>query len=179
LRVDPRRRPQHTIQQDMLPEECQKCTKKKKIHLTQIVEGETKNIDLCTDCPFAKKAIKPISFHLLDETENKDDEEVLEKGPCAHCGYTLRQVKKTGRLGCPLCYKVFALTVKRAIAEIHRGTRHVGKVPVGLRKRMELESTVVDLERDLEQAIAAENYENAARFRDALKDAREKLSTIT
>ena len=48
---------------------------------------------------------------------------------CPRCGFTQADFKKSGRLGCPECYKTFAEGLEGLLKTMHKGTRHVGKVP--------------------------------------------------
>jgi protein arginine kinase activator len=49
--------------------------------------------------------------------------------PCPNCGYTLAELRRTGRLGCAQCYGPFAPLLAPQLPLLHRGTRHHGKVP--------------------------------------------------
>ena len=51
------------------------------------------------------------------------------------CGFTQADFKKAGRLGCcPECYETFAEGLEGLLKTMHKGTRHVGKVPESLRE---------------------------------------------
>ncbi len=52
---------------------------------------------------------------------------------------------------------------------MHKGTEHVGKRPQRAARDIELDDRRRALTRDLEKAVAEENYENAAALRDQLK----------
>lgn len=53
---------------------------------------------------------------------------------------------------------------------MHKGTEHVGKVPARLMKSLELGARIKQLQRDLDKAVADENYETAAELRDQLRE---------
>ena len=57
---------------------------------------------------------------------------------CPRCGFTQADFKKAGRLGCPECYKTFAEPLEGLLKTMHKGTRHVGKVPESLRQNRDL-----------------------------------------
>ena len=78
--------------------------------------------------------------------------------------------KNDGKVGCPQCYKTFDSLVKQALAQVQRGTLHLGKRPKGTGgdtpavKRSELDS----LKRELQKLISKEEYEAAAICRDRI-----------
>jgi protein arginine kinase activator len=53
---------------------------------------------------------------------------------------------------------------------MHKGTRHVGKAPAGLRQTREVSERLASLQRQLTKAVQEENFEQAARFRDQIKE---------
>ena len=89
---------------------------------------------------------------------------------CDECGYTPREFKKTGRLGCESCYATFANLLSPALAGMHKGERHKGKVPARAVERKTYEDRLNSLEGDLQLAIEEEHYEDAARVRDEILD---------
>jgi protein arginine kinase activator len=54
---------------------------------------------------------------------------------CPRCGFSQADFKKSGRLGCPECYKTFAEGLGGLLKTMHKGTRHTGKAPEALRAR--------------------------------------------
>ncbi|MDV7402311.1 hypothetical protein RZS08_63395, partial [Arthrospira platensis SPKY1] len=46
--------------------DCEDCTKKKNIHLTEIVDGEMTELHLCEDCPKLKNSHLNDQFGLSD-----------------------------------------------------------------------------------------------------------------
>ena len=88
---------------------------------------------------------------------------------CRHCGCTWAAFRQTNRLGCAHCYAVFAAQLLPMLAGFHRHPSHMGKAP-GFRdgcstKLVEMTKARIALER----AIAAENFEEAARLRDLMR----------
>jgi protein arginine kinase activator len=59
---------------------------------------------------------------------------------------------------------------------MHKGTRHVGKVPEALKQTRDLSERVKELQEKLNKAIAAEDFEEAAILRDEIKQASARLS---
>jgi protein arginine kinase activator len=98
---------------------------------------------------------------------------------CPRCGFTHADFKKAGRLGCSECYVTFAEGLENLLKTMHKGTRHVGKVPVNLQESSHLADRLKQLTATLEKAVSEEHFEEAARVRDEIKSTQEKLSALT
>ena len=81
--------------------------------------------------------------------------------------------RKTGRLGCPDCYKTFMAELTMAIKAMHHSGQHLGKIPTREGVQTRIKSKVARLQKDLEAAIAREDFEKAAKLRDQIKKCRE------
>ena len=88
---------------------------------------------------------------------------------CLTCGFSQADFKKTGRLGCGACYQTFSEGLATLLKGMHKGTEHIGKIPARALQSIQRDSQVRTLQRDLRKAVAAEDYESAARLRDQLK----------
>src|SRR4029078_340629 len=84
------------------------------VHLTQMVEGKTKKVDLCEACSKEKGVDDPTGFSLADLLLGLGAAQAIAQTTsgadlrCAQCGFTQADFKKAGRLGCPECYTTFA-----------------------------------------------------------------------
>jgi len=85
--------------------------------------------------------------------------------------------KKTSRLGCPACYEAFAEELTPLLAAVHKGTHHIGKVPAGAAHDSPAE--IVALQKQLNEAVAGERYEEAARLRDVIRQEKKKKAGRT
>jgi protein arginine kinase activator len=85
------------------------------------------------------------------------------------CGFTQADFKKTGRLGCSVCYVTFAEGLGSLLKAMHKGTEHVGKLPQRAYRAIERDDRMRALTEDLEKAVKEENYESAAALRDQIK----------
>lgn len=150
---------------------CEIChNKEATVHLTQVINNTVKKVHLCEECA-AKSGVdihSPISITdlLLGLSSSTEDK------ACPHCHLRRSDFKKTGRLGCPVCYEAFDVELAPLIKSMHRGTRHVGKMPARSSSSSDLAAELEELEQQLRQAIAAENYERAAQLRDRIKECR-------
>jgi len=147
-----------------------------KVHLTQMIEGKVKKLDLCEECSKAKGIDDPTGFSLADllmglgasEELVSDREEAALS--CPTCGFTQADFKKSGRLGCPDCYRTFAEGLESLLKSMHKGIQHAGKIPGSPRPEAQAaQNRLQALQQRLTEAIAVENYEEAARLRDQIK----------
>ena len=152
---------------------CEKCqTAEATVFLTQIVEGEMRKIDLCEKCAREMGVNHATGFNLTDlllKGAALTAQPAGQTKTCPHCGFGEQELRKTGRLGCPQCYEVFADIVKEAVHDAQRANQHTGKVPHNFQRSQQTEAMRGNLEQELADAIKAENYEHAAELRDRLK----------
>ncbi len=95
---------------------------------------------------------------------------------CPACRYTFEQLKTSGLLGCPECYVVFREHLLPVLRRYHRATTHLGKAPRVRGPRAELRLEIARLRHALEAAVGREDYEEAARLRDFIRDRELELS---
>jgi len=60
---------------------------------------------------------------------------------------------------------------------MHKGTAHVGKVPLRAHRVGELSDRMRNLNESLQKAVAEENYETAASLRDQIKQLESELTS--
>ncbi|MCC6909470.1 MAG: UvrB/UvrC motif-containing protein [Phycisphaerales bacterium] len=88
---------------------------------------------------------------------------------CRSCGLSWGEFREHSLLGCPDCYAVFENQLGPLLERIHEGaTHHVGKTPVN--QNLDLAQRLTHLRKKLAEALAAEQYERAAKIRDELLD---------
>lgn len=105
---------------------------------------------------------------------------VEEEGEhCPGCGFTLNKFQQTGRLGCSQCYLTFSDEILSRLGPMHRGLRHFGKHPEGFQGDAFSERLLVECEERLAAAVKAENYEEAARVRDEIRQLEEGREEAT
>ena len=62
------------------------------------------------------------------------------------------------------------------LKSLHKGTRHTGKVPEGLRATRDASERLKLLQQKLAKAIEEENFEQAAILRDEIKQLTSRLA---
>jgi protein arginine kinase activator len=153
------------------------------VHLTQILGDKMQKVDLCEDCAKTKGVNDPTGFSLADLLLGLGASQEIDQATggvevkCPRCGFTQSDFKKAGRLGCPDCYKTFSEALDGLLKTMHKGTRHVGKVPESLRQSRDLSDRLKSLQKRLTKAIDEEDFEQAAVLRDEIKQTTARLSS--
>lgn len=91
---------------------------------------------------------------------------------CERCGTSLRQFTKSGKLGCPGCYQAFREQLTPMLQQIHGRVQHAGRKPLDDEAAQRRRAVYERLTRQLEQAVAAEDFETAVVLRDQLRQLR-------
>ena len=99
----------------------------------------------------------------------EDDEEAGTAVVCERCGTSLSQFTKSGKLGCPHCYRAFREQLTPMLQQIHGRVQHAGRKPLDDEAAQRRRAVYDRLTRQLEQAVATEDFETAAILRDQLR----------
>lgn len=176
---------------------CEKCHKREaKVYYTEIIGGEKKEQYLCETCASQytsfqiEKAgvdggLSGLLSSILSNYYGEKKTETAEKTKttaCPHCGITYEEVQKAGKLGCAQCYKSFGEIIERTLRQIQGADTHIGKSPAdkkpvrkedGAAARETQENTITAAEKLaflLQEAIEQEEFEEAARLRDEIRE---------
>lgn len=159
---------------------CDVCdAKPATVFLTQIVKGDMQKINLCEGCAKEKGVTDPTGFQLADMLLGFGQGARVETQPkeksCSACGMTQSTFRKTGRLGCSACYGIFGEGMEGLLKAMHKGTRHIGKVPARINRLQVEEDKLVQLRAALDAAVASEAYEDAARLKGEISAVEKSL----
>jgi protein arginine kinase activator len=157
---------------------CRRCSKPATLHITEMREDEVHELHLCETC---YQEYLEYSEH-PDESDSDDDDspeiaieleedqtlEDLDQTACPNCGITFREFRSQGRLGCPHDYTEFENELLPLLENIHGETQHCGKLPTRAADSSRQQYELIRLRKDLQQAVASEDYESAAQLRDAI-----------
>ena len=152
------------------------------VHLTQITGDKMQKVDLCEECAKNKGVNDTAGFSLADLLLGLGASQEIEQASggadlaCPRCGFTQADFKKAGRLGCPECYRTFSEALEGLLKTMHKGTRHIGKVPETMRQTRDITDRLKSLQRKLAKAIETEDFEQAAVLRDEIKQMNAQLS---
>lgn len=95
---------------------------------------------------------------------------VKEEKKCPVCGRTYSDFRRTGKLGCGECYKVFRAPVEQTLRQIHPSAVHTGKVPSKSCGELKLKRRYESLRRELSEAVKNEDYETAAKLHKQIRE---------
>jgi protein arginine kinase activator len=154
---------------------CQLCEESATVHLTEIVNGKKKEKHFCQECAQKQEILKQQELNLTAILQSVIGQHVggqtdeLSRLTCPSCGIKYMEFKAAGRCGCPLDYQVFREPLLPLLERIHRGCRHVGKIPPHAVKHAGKQAELRDLRQKLRSAVEQEAYEEAARLRDLIR----------
>ena len=87
---------------------------------------------------------------------------------CDACGLTEQQLTKSARVGCAKCYEVFATILAPYIRQIHGQAEYAGNAPAAYTPSPA--EQLRKLQRHMQSAIEQQDFEEAARLRDEIKE---------
>lgn len=157
---------------------CDSCRERDAVvHLTQIVDGTVAQVHLCERCAADKgvettvAAPKTPLAGLLQSVQQQLVASQADQVRCAFCQSTYKDFRATGRLGCARCYGTFEASLRDLLRRVHGSTRHAGRrYQPPAPEAMQRVSTVLELREQLRRAIELEQFEQAAKLRDALRE---------
>lgn len=156
---------------------CDNCGKPATHHSVEIIKGEKIEKHLCDTCAadegLAIKAVHtPINELLTNfvKLHSGAPAESTTELACEHCGTTFSEFREHSLLGCPQCYGVFEEMLSPLIERAHEGaTHHIGKVPQRAGAGEHRQQALLQIRKQLSDAVDEEDYELAARLRDDIR----------
>lgn len=165
--------------------QCDLCKKNvATVHYTQLMGDKTKKVDLCEACSKEKGVDDPTGSSLADllsglgAAQEMEQAAAANESRCPQCGFTYNDFKKAGRMGCPDCYTTFSEGLENLLKTMHKGTRHIGKVVRAQQQPKDYTEHLKTLQKQLDQAIHAEDFETAAHLRDEIRQTKSQLSDL-
>lgn len=155
---------------------CQRCKKNSAtVHLTDIVSGEKREKHLCEDCASEEGVTVKQHVSITDVLNSflmsQDAVRELANLRCPDCGLTFVEFRSQGLLGCAKDYDVFGDALANVISRAQNGqTHHTGKSPGQVVVADPRQQQRHRLQRELREAVEAEDYRLAARLRDQLAE---------
>jgi protein arginine kinase activator len=160
---------------------CDVCGKNPAtVHLTEIIDDQMTELHLCEKCAREKSVQMEQQFGLADllagltEFGTLKEEKEISKTKCSNCGLSFEDFKKLGRLGCSDCYNTFKKYLSPLLKRIHGSNQHLGKSPVRVAKVVKKKPNLEELRRRLQMAIEREEFEEAVRIRDQIRESEKK-----
>lgn len=163
---------------------CQQCEKSAVFHITELEEGEVREVHLCEDHARGyltqsdgdgggegkeSPTVGGMLSGPLSIAKTADDLAEIDQKACSMCGITFFEFRNNGRLGCPHDYVQFEKELEPLIANIHGATEHVGRTPSRFAAGTEPLTAAVGMRREMKDAVECEDYEQAGSLRDDLR----------
>lgn len=162
---------------------CQKCNMKNATsHIHYVLNGVVRDMYLCSDCAkeyHGTQSFEGDVFKMLSSLLNENEGYTKTVVKCECCGTDFNEIRRTGKVGCANCYKVFEAQLAPTIARIHGKTVHIGKKPWSCEVEQqpkqqeavidEKEQRIKSLKEKMAEAIKNEEFEKAAELRDLIK----------
>jgi protein arginine kinase activator len=168
---------------------CDFCKKNiATVHLIRVQNDNVEKVNICSECAkdfsfFSEDDFYNDLSNILSKIFQSDLGNIYNSGvhkslgsldvkknkSCPFCGTDLKSIKKLGKMGCPHCYSEFRSVLLPIMKAIHKDIEYRGKIPETIPRQMRLEKSISDLRNRLKREIFVENFEEAARIRDAIK----------
>ena len=164
---------------------CEKCKKKEAtIFYEETINGVKRSYSICSDCAAELEQAGEISlshnlfslpsfgsFHdgLFGGLFGSSAAQLQTRKTCPKCGAAMSDLKKAGKVGCSHCYSTFGEELRDTIRSIHGNVKHVGRAPARFLENREKSDRLSLLRHRLKEAIAKEDFEQAATLRDEIR----------
>jgi protein arginine kinase activator len=169
---------------------CDRCQKRDaKILYTEIINGVKKEQHLCEECATdytsfqmekpllnSELTLNDLLSTLLEAYNTSGTKEEGETKPdivCDKCKMSYEEFLQKGRFGCADCYRSFHKELGKTLKGIQGAEVHMGKRPKGYvtttDRILKGFSEAERLNLKLQEAIEKEEFEEAARLRDVIR----------
>lgn len=166
---------------------CQNCNKNQAtVRYTQIINGKKTEMHLCEECS-NELGINSYSFNMPIEfssflSDFMDDYNIptlvkQQKLKCDKCNMTYEEFLDIGKFGCSNCYNIFSNKIDGLLKKMNGANRYLGDKRENTNKEIKENSKsknkndeIDKLKKELKVAIQKEEYENAAKLRDKIKE---------
>lgn len=160
---------------------CEECKiRPATVHLAQMFDGKKIETHLCEQCASQKGSIifgadqqlsiaNILGSFLGGNYSIQEARSANQHSTCPGCGIKFSDVRQTGKLGCAQCYIAFEEELEPSLRRIHGNRQHVGKIPLRGGEKYWWKRQVEGLKQQLQEAVAREEYEEAADIRDEIK----------
>lgn len=164
---------------------CDNCKKNEAtVHTIQYINGNMTEKHLCKECAeqYGNSLKELTNFDFFSNNDFIKDffnVKLPEEKTCPVCGFSFDDFKRSGFLGCPECYKTFRREIIPMLRRVHGNTKHVGAIPEAEGKEMQIKNRINELKNKLNDAVAKEDFEEAAKLRDEINGLKKETENGT
>lgn len=153
---------------------CDNCGKNPATtHLKTVVNGVVHENHLCSYCAANQGYGNIGKLSLTNMLASMFGESISSGKPiskrCECCGASFSDIAQSGRVGCSECYNTFRQELMPSLNRLHGKAVHIGNVPYEQKPEETVQDKIKKLKAQLSDAIKAEEFENAAKFRDEIR----------
>ena len=158
---------------------CEECGKNEASVSITLKTGKGQNTrHLCRECmkkmesSLSKGDIQGFLSSILSVLNTTDSQKNDEPSPvCSCCGLSYSDFEHTGRLGCAQCYRDFSDKLRPLLQRVHGRAQHAGRKPSAFSPDPKdlLNEKIQELRQKMDEAVAIENFEDAAKYRDEMR----------
>lgn len=153
---------------------CDDCGKNQAtVRLVAVIDGNKTERHLCPACMQKHKLqMRAEGVQSMLSAIWSGVNRTIVKHPglaCPCCGLAYDEFVKTSRLGCAQCYEAFRAQLRPMLVRLHGRGQHAGRVPERADDSHKAGSRMEQLRREMDVAIACEDFEQAAVLRDELR----------
>lgn len=162
---------------------CEKCGKRQATtHIKKNINGIYEEHHYCSECAAQSGVNAFPSFGAFGDgglfgslmglpfsgpSSHKPASDTLR---CPFCGVSFAEISDSGRVGCAKCYDTFKKQLLPTVERIHGRASHTGKAPqTELSEEDKKLQKLEELKNKLQSAVDAQEYEQAAKYRDEIK----------
>lgn len=162
---------------------CDQCGKRPaSVIVKQMVQGNMTERHLCHICAAENHnlnvafeqdplAIHQLLSHWFPPPQNSINPVRKEVAVCPVCGFTFSKFLELGKFGCASCYEAFDSQLDGIFKRFHNGNSiHTGKIPASYGSTLKIKKEIEELRKQIQISITEENFEEAARLRDEIKE---------
>lgn len=158
---------------------CQKCHKQRAtIRYAEVVDGRVTDQHWCKEC-LAQQRSESEGFELSEVPPTRPNKASIHKvvskvvraqRSCPECETRLQSILDTNVVGCAACYQHFCDELPALLVKLHGAATHRGKTPQAPDEGSQLRSDLQAKRALLRSMLKAENYEEAAKLRDEIRE---------
>ncbi len=149
---------------------CEKCGMNlADLHLTHNINGKKTEMHVCHSCA-AQMGYLGVDNIFSTDFFNLLTPNLAGHARCPGCGETYEEYKATKRIGCKECYTHFASFLEPVLKRVHGKALHTGKLPKKASFKLHQKREIERLRLRLQEAIANEEFEKAAKLRDEIRE---------
>lgn len=171
---------------------CERCRMRlATLKYTEVINGKAMTRNICETCLKEIQGDAAVGFEMAGDAPSPKGvfaEMAAEVKPapagvsvvpdksCEFCGTKLSEVLRSGTVGSAACYETFREELEPVLREHHVAVMHRGKSPHVSDEREHMRRDLQGKRGMLRSALRSENYEEAARLRDAIRGIEESLN---